>query len=170
MHLELPEDIAAELGLAVPMVPPHTIDLPVATATAVDRAVQMIRRANRPLVMLGAAASGPASAPTSASSSPGHASRSSPLRWARAWVAGRPLGQPVDLWLGTAALSERDYVHEAIDRADLILAIGHDTVEKPPFLMGPSGPIVIHVGYPPRQRLRRSTSRKPRSSATWARA
>ena len=62
-------------------------------------------------------------------------------------VAGRPLGQPVDLWLGTAALSERDYIHEAIDRADLNLAIGHDTVEKPPFPMGPGGPTVVHVGY-----------------------
>ena len=49
------------------------------------------------------------------------------------------------MWLGTAALSERDYVHEAIDRADLILSIGHDTVEKPPFIMGPGGPTVIHV-------------------------
>ena len=38
--------------------------------------------------------------------------------------------------MGTAALSERDYVHEAIDHADLIIAIGHDTVEKPPFIMG----------------------------------
>ena len=62
-------------------------------------------------------------------------------------VAGTPAGQSVDLWMGTAALSERDYVHEAIDRADVILAIGHDTVEKPPFLMGPGGPTVIHVGY-----------------------
>ena len=51
--------------------------------------------------------------------------------------------------MGTAALSERDYVHEAIDRADLIIAIGHDTVEKPPFLMGPKGPTVLHVGYLP---------------------
>ena len=41
------------------------------------------------------------------------------------------------LYMGTAALSERDYVHSAIDRADLIICIGHDTVEKPPFLMGP---------------------------------
>ena len=38
--------------------------------------------------------------------------------------------------MGTAALSERDYVHRAIDRADLIVAIGHDAVEKPPFIMG----------------------------------
>ena len=51
--------------------------------------------------------------------------------------------------MGTAALSERDYVHEAIDRADLIIAIGHDTVEKPPFIMGPGGPQVVHVGYQP---------------------
>src|SRR5260221_4726217 len=51
--------------------------------------------------------------------------------------------------MGTAALSERDYVHQAIDRADLIISIGHDTVEKPPFIMGPKGPKVIHIGYIP---------------------
>ncbi len=51
--------------------------------------------------------------------------------------------------MGTAALSERDYVHEAVDRADLIIAIGHDTIEKPPFIMGPDGPQVIHVSYTP---------------------
>ena len=54
-----------------------------------------------------------------------------------------------DLYMGTAALSERDYVHRAIDRADLIVTIGHDTVEKPPFLMGANGPTVLHVGYLP---------------------
>jgi acetolactate synthase-1/2/3 large subunit len=54
-----------------------------------------------------------------------------------------------NLWMGTAALSERDYVHEAIDKADLIITIGHDTVEKPPFIMGPAGPKVIHIGYTP---------------------
>jgi acetolactate synthase-1/2/3 large subunit len=54
-----------------------------------------------------------------------------------------------ELYIGTAALSERDYVHEAIDRADLIITIGHDTVEKPPFIMGASGPQVIHIGYQP---------------------
>ena len=53
------------------------------------------------------------------------------------------------LYMGTAALSERDYVHEAIEQADLIITIGHDTIEKPPFIMGPKGPKVIHVGYPP---------------------
>jgi acetolactate synthase I/II/III large subunit len=51
--------------------------------------------------------------------------------------------------MGTAALSERYYVHEAVDKADLIIAIGHETIEKPPFIMGPKGPKVIHVSYSP---------------------
>ena len=77
-------------------------------------------------------------------------------------VAGTPAGQSVDLWDGNrGALWERDYVHEAIDRADLILAIGHDTVEKPPFLMGARpAPTVIHVGYTAGHG-RRSISRTP---------
>ena len=72
-----------------------------------------------------------------------------------------------ELYMGTAALSERDYVHEAIERADLIVTIGHDTIEKPPFIMGRNGPKVIHVGYQPATSSR-STSRRPRSSATLA--
>ena len=33
--------------------------------------------------------------------------------------------------------------------ADLIIAIGHDTIEKPLFLMGPDGPQVIHISFTP---------------------
>jgi acetolactate synthase I/II/III large subunit len=46
-------------------------------------------------------------------------------------------------------LSEGDYVHDAICEADVIVSIGHDVVEKPPFLMGPHGPRVIHIGFTP---------------------
>ncbi len=40
-----------------------------------------------------------------------------------------------ELYLGTAALSENDFVHRAFKEADVILNVGHDAVEKPPFLM-----------------------------------
>ena len=30
-----------------------------------------------------------------------------------------------------------DYVHVAIEHADLIIMVGHDVVEKPPFFMHP---------------------------------
>ena len=53
-------------------------------------------------------------------------------------------------YLGTTALSSNDYVHCAIDRADLILNFGHDIIEKPPFFMQPKeGPKVIHCNYYP---------------------
>ena len=44
-------------------------------------------------------------------------------------------GQPE--YMGTAAISDGDYVHVAISHADLIIMMGHDVVEKPPFFMHP---------------------------------
>ncbi|HUA77602.1 MAG TPA: thiamine pyrophosphate-binding protein, partial [Acetobacteraceae bacterium] len=56
VHLELPEDIAVEEEESVPLVAPHPVDRPAARAEALDRAAAMILAAERPLVMLGAAA------------------------------------------------------------------------------------------------------------------
>ena len=61
VHLELPEDVAGEETEPVPLIPPHPIDIPVAHPAALDRAAAMILAAQRPLVMLGAAASRPRS-------------------------------------------------------------------------------------------------------------
>tara|TARA_S200000501_G_C20764298_1_gene717571 strand:- start:312 stop:1265 length:954 start_codon:yes stop_codon:yes gene_type:complete len=52
-----------------------------------------------------------------------------------------------DLFLGTAALSDDDYLHKYIHHADLIINIGHDVVEKPPFFMEDGGQTVIHINY-----------------------
>jgi acetolactate synthase-1/2/3 large subunit len=143
VHLELPEDIAAEHA-SVPLMPPHPMDRPVASPSSLDRAVAMMLAAKRPLVMIGAASSRPRLIEP----------LSDFVRRTRIPFFNTQMGKGAvsggsDLYLGTAALSERDYVHAAIDRADLIIAIGHDTVEKPPFLMGQvaGGPKVIHVGY-----------------------
>src|SRR6476659_7619784 len=52
VHLELPEDIAGEkLDEDVPLVRAHPIEIPVAHAAALDRAAQLLMRAERPLVM-----------------------------------------------------------------------------------------------------------------------
>jgi acetolactate synthase I/II/III large subunit len=144
VHLELPEDIAGEECENVPMVPPHPIEIPVAHRDALDRAAEMILHAKRPLIMLGAAASRPRSTAGLA----GFVRRTQIPFFTTQMGKGTVAGGG-NLYMGTAALSERDYVHDAVDRADLIIAIGHDTVEKPPFIMGPSGPHVIHVSYMP---------------------
>ena len=51
------------------------------------------------------------------------------------------------LFLGTAALSDHDWLHCVIDRADLIVNIGHDVIEKPPFFMEHGGKKVVHVNF-----------------------
>ena len=48
-------------------------------------------------------------------------------------------------FLGCAALSANDFVHKAIEAADLIVNVGHDVIEKPPFFMKNGGTEVIHV-------------------------
>src|SRR6202035_2557624 len=59
VHLELPEDIAGEEALDLPPVPPHPIEIPIAGPAALDRAAGIILAAERPSIMLGAAASRP---------------------------------------------------------------------------------------------------------------
>ncbi len=142
--LELPEDIAGEETEPVAVVPPHPIEIPIAHAAALDRAAEMILKAQRPLIMLGAAASRPRS-----TAGIGDFVRRTQIPFFTTQMGKGTVSGGTNLYMGTAALSERDYVHEAIDRADLIIAIGHDTIEKPPFIMGPKGPQVIHVSYTP---------------------
>jgi acetolactate synthase-1/2/3 large subunit len=144
VHLELPEDIAGEEVKQISIVPPHPIEMPVAHPAALDRAAAIILESRFPLIMLGAAASRPRLADA----------LSDFVRRLRIPFFNTQMGKGAvnsgsNLYMGTAALSERDYVHQAIDRADLIISIGHDTVEKPPFIMGPKGPKVVHIGYIP---------------------
>lgn len=144
VHLELPEDIAAEECDDVALIPPHPVELPLASPLALDRAAEMIIKAQRPLAMLGAAASRPRSTSDLAQ----FVIRTGIPYFTTQMGKGTVPGG-TELYMGTAALSERDYVHEAIEQADLIITIGHDTIEKPPFIMGDKGPKVIHVGYQP---------------------
>jgi acetolactate synthase I/II/III large subunit len=144
VHLELPEDIAAAECEPMALIPPHPVELPVAGAEALDRAARMIVEAQRPLLMLGAAASRPRSTSDLAQFVLRLRIPYFTTQMGKGTVPGG-----TELYMGTAALSERDYVHDAIEQADLIITIGHDTVEKPPFIMGERGPKVIHVGYQP---------------------
>ena len=142
--LELPEDIAGESCDAVRMVPPHPLELPIASPATLDRAAEMILAARRPLIMLGAAASRPR-----ASAELAQFVLRTRIPYFTTQMGKGTVPGGTELYMGTAALSERDYVHDAIEAADLIVAIGHDTSEKPPFLMDDDRPLVIHVGYQP---------------------
>lgn len=141
VHLELPEDVAADPVEDVPF-NAHRVRRPVAEDKAIAEAVRMIVAAKRPLLLIGAGAN-----------------RKLTAKMLRAFVdkTGIPffntqMGKGViderhPLYIGTAALSANDYVHCAVEAADLIINVGHDVVEKPPFIMKRGGQQVIHVNF-----------------------
>ena len=143
VHLELPEDIAREMTDQTALIPPHDTQLPVASEASLARAAELIAAAKRPLVMLGAGANRVALAEALSA----FVKRTGIPFFNTQMGKGAVTGCS-DLYIGTAALSERDYIHRMIDKSDLIVAIGHDTVEKPPFLMT-RDQHVIHVGFMP---------------------
>jgi len=140
-HLELPEDIAREHTEATP-VSPLVHRRPVADEGAIAQAVEAIASARRPLLMIGAGAN-----------------RKHTSEMLRVFVdrVGLPffstqMGKGVvdethPLWMGTAALSDGDYVHRAIEASDCIVNVGHDVIEKPPFVMRDGRRTVVHLNF-----------------------
>jgi acetolactate synthase-1/2/3 large subunit len=141
VHLELPEDIACEETDAK-VIARSQFDIPHASEHSIIAAVQMIESAKRPLLLIGAGAN-----------------RKQTIQARTAFIenTGIPffstqMGKGVvdernPLFLGNAALSADDYLHRAIEATDLIINVGHDVVEKPPFFMEQGGFKVIHVNY-----------------------
>jgi len=143
VHIELPEDIAREMADAA-LIAPHAAELPVAPGAVLAHAAGLILAAKRPMIMLGAGANRVALS----------GALSAFVRRCKIPFFNTQMGKGAvtgcsELYVGTAALSERDYIHGMVERSDLIIAIGHDTVEKPPFLMGAGGPHVMHIGFTP---------------------
>jgi len=138
-HIEFPEDVADEQTDSTPL-KPSLARRPSADVKAVRAAVEMIEKAKTPLLVIGAGAN-----------------RKLTGRMLLQFVekTGIPflttqLGKGVidethPKFLGCAALSAGDFVHKAIEAADLIVNIGHDVIEKPPFFMRNGGCPVIHI-------------------------
>jgi acetolactate synthase-1/2/3 large subunit len=50
-------------------------------------------------------------------------------------------------YLGTAALTSGDYIHDAIAESDLIISVGYDNAEKPTDILGIHGIPVININF-----------------------
>ncbi|WP_404842535.1 acetolactate synthase large subunit [Colwellia sp. BRX9-1] len=139
--LELPEDIAAE-DCTAGIMTPHKRHYAGPNEVALEEAVTLIKAAKMPLILIGAGAN----------RQNVREAMCDLVHTTRIPFFGTQMGKGVvdersSLFLGTAALSSGDYLHCAIERADLIINIGHDVIEKPPFFMEQGGKKVIHVNY-----------------------
>ncbi len=141
VHLELPEDIADEQTDATPIAASEH-RRPIPEQKSIYAAVERIAAAKSPILVIGAGAN-----------------RKITSKMLTRFVdeTGIPfvttqLGKGViderhGLFLGNAAMSAGDFVHRAIEAADLIINVGHDVIEKPPFFMKSGGAEVIHVSF-----------------------
>lgn len=141
VHIELPEDIAAE-ETTVPVLAKSAVRRPIAEYKSIKAAVEMIEAAKSPVLLIGAGAN-----------------RKLTSKMLREFIdkTGIPfistqmgkgvLDETDHKFMGNTALSSGDFVHRVISRADLIINVGHDVVEKPPFFMDDSGQQVIHINF-----------------------
>jgi len=141
VHLELPEDIAAEEASTRP-VQPSLARRPTVETKSVQHALKLLKEAKSPLMVFGAGAN-----------------RKLTAKQLRAFVdkQGIPfittqMGKGVvdethDRCVGNATLSSNDFIHRVVEHADLIVNVGHDVVEKPPFFMQNNGVQVIHINF-----------------------
>ena len=141
VHLELPEDIADEQTDEKPMIP-QPARRAVAEEKAIWSAVESIEAATAPLLVVGAGANRKVT---------GNMLTALVEDFGIPFVTTQ-LGKGVvderhPLFMGNAALSAGDFVHRAIEASDLIINVGHDVIEKPPFFMKDGGPNVIHVSF-----------------------
>jgi acetolactate synthase I/II/III large subunit len=140
-HLELPEDIACEETDAK-VIARSRFDIPHATDHSIAAAVEMIESAKHPLLLIGAGANR-----KQISATRGKFIRKTGIPFFSTQMGKGVVDERDPLFLGNATLSANDYLHRAIEAADLIINIGHDVVEKPPFFMEQGGFNVIHVNY-----------------------
>ncbi len=143
VHLELPEDIAGE------MIDDHfapiefeKIRRPIADEKAIARIIAKLESAKNPMILVWA-----------------WANRKRITKYLGAFIQQHNLpfftsqmGKGVideryPQYIGTAALTSWDHLHSAIEQADLILAIGHDTIEKPTNIIENGKTELIHISF-----------------------
>ncbi|MFQ6677821.1 MAG: acetolactate synthase large subunit [Fidelibacterota bacterium] len=141
--LELPEDIAAE------ECHDRIFDVvgsrrPDADTKSIMKAAKMIENAKMPLLLIGAGANRKRT-----SKALTDFIEQTDIPFFNTQLGKGVVDERHHHFLGTAALSDDDFLHCAINRADLIINVGHDVIEKPPFFMEEGRTKVIHVNFFP---------------------
>jgi acetolactate synthase I/II/III large subunit len=141
VHIEFPEDIADEQSDSTP-IKASLIRRPVPDEKSIRAAVARIERAKSPLLVIGAGAN---RAMTSRMLT--QLVEKTGIPFVTTQLGKGVIDERNPRFVGCAALSSGDFVHAAVAAADVIVNVGHDVIEKPPFFMRPGGADVIHVSF-----------------------
>ena len=142
VHLELPVDVSGEPAGIHPLLEIGRADPALATEASLATAATLLQEAKRPLVLLGASANARQSVPPavrdflSATGIPFICT-----------MMGKGVGDEMsDQFLGSAGMPGMGIPHCAVQHSDLVLSVGHNVIEKSPFIMKPDDArTVIHI-------------------------
>ncbi len=141
VHLELPEDIAAEHTDTAPILPVR-IRRAGPDPKAINMALELLNNAKHPVVLVAAGAN-----------------RKLVRKHLQAFLdktkipfISTQMGKGVideasELYLGTTALSAGDFVHAMLKKSDCVLVVGHNLNEKPPVVLSSQERNVIHLNF-----------------------
>ncbi|HGI9241789.1 TPA: acetolactate synthase large subunit, partial [Pseudomonas aeruginosa] len=141
VHLELPEDVAAEQTDSLP-IPRSLSRRPLAEHKSIEAAVEKLQAARSPILVIGAGANRKMTAKVLK-----QLIDRTGIPFVTTQMGKGVVDERHSRFLGNAALSSGDFVHRALEAADLIVNFGHDVIEKPPFFMVRGGTEVIHVNF-----------------------
>lgn len=147
VHIELPKDVAVETVQEGEITSqPFPIDRtrrPIAENKAISRAIEMIQSAKKPLLLIGAGANRKRTGKMLT-----EFVKKTGIHFVDTQMGKGVVDERDERFIGTCALTKGDFVHKAIESADLIINVGHDIIEKSPFLMKNDASFkVIHINF-----------------------
>lgn len=145
-HIELSEDVAdMKADQAFAPMEPKRPRRPASDYKAIRQAVDVIGASRRPLILAGNGAIRKLASKHLTEFAERHR-----VPVASTFMGKGALSDRSDLSLGAIGLGFRDYVAEAFDDADLIIAVGYDIAEYPPQKWNQGIPkSIIHIDFDP---------------------
>lgn len=144
-HLELPEDVAKEEAEEVKLIEARTLYRSAPNTKALDQAIDLLRRAKKPLIM-----AGNGSIRKNASEYLTRLVDSYDVPVVTTFMGKGAVSDKDEHSLHTIGLGFEDYVMQAVEEADIVMAIGYDIAEYSPEKWNPGNKkTIIHIDFEP---------------------
>ena len=145
VHLELPEDIA---GMEVPEkcspIIYNKIRRPIPDEKTIKLLIKKIEQSKTPMILIGAWSNR-----KRISNYLTQFIQKYNIPFFCSQMGKGVVNEHLKQYIRTAALTSNDYIHEVIAAADLIIAIGHDTIEKPTHILDSNQTEILHINFFP---------------------
>lgn len=142
VHIELPEDIAEEESSEQPIAW-RKIRRPDPNDKSITSLEEAIQAATKPVIVVASGANRKL-----IGKQLGNFIEKTGIPFVTTQMGKGVYSEASKYYIGTAALTSDDFVHQALIAADLIIMLGHDITEKPP-VIAREGQLIAHVNFYP---------------------